>query len=359
MVRVQEKRFQVFISSTYQDLRDERRAVQDVVISMGDFPVQMESFPAADEDQFQFIKSLIDQCDYYVLIIAGRYGSVAEDGMSYTHKEFRYAVERNVPVLVLIHGQPGNITADRLESADVGKERLKAFIAEAEHKRLRKSWSNLGELKLAVREALDYAKATKPRTGWVRGDSIASLAALEELNKVRKENQEFRDALGNLTVDIPLPNLPRASDRITINITPPISKNRFELRSGSSAKIEASWISFFPVLFSNIEVITSDWDGQYHHSIDYEKSCLAIGSVIADEFITADTKGLFKIARNSLDRLIAYYTEIGLMYSHSEGHSPFTKEAERVARRFHIAGTSSPFTIVEGEVSVTDDEVPF
>lgn len=81
-----DRRYSVFISSTFEDLRDERRAVQDAVISAGDFPVQMESFPASDIDQFEFIKSLIDKCDYYVLILAGRYGAPANDGISFTEK---------------------------------------------------------------------------------------------------------------------------------------------------------------------------------------------------------------------------------------------------------------------------------
>lgn len=104
------KRYQVFISSTYEDLVSERRGVQDVVISNGDFPVQMESFPAADEDQFEFIKTLIDQCDYYILIIAGRYGNVAEDGISYTHKEFRYAASKGIPILVMVHADRSKIS---------------------------------------------------------------------------------------------------------------------------------------------------------------------------------------------------------------------------------------------------------
>ncbi|QJR03491.1 DUF4062 domain-containing protein [Sphingobium yanoikuyae] len=356
-----EKRYQVFISSTYEDLQDERRAVQDVVISMGDFPVQMESFPAADEDQFEFIKSLIDKCDYYVLIIAGRYGSVADDGLSYTHKEFLYAVERNVPVLVMLHGEIGKITADKIENTDAGRNRLKEFIAEAERKRLRKNWTNLGELKLAVYESLVLAKSTKPRTGWVRGDAVASLDALEELNQVRKENQEFREALGNLVVDIPLPTLPSASDSTTINLLPIISGNGFVQKQGSAATIEASWISFFPVIFSHIDISTSDWDGYYYYNIDYDKSCIAIGSAIAGDLVKEDTYGLFKIARKSLDRLIAYYTEAGLMRADNNGQSPFTTEAERVARRFYIAAALSTFKIVEGEISITDPalEVPF
>lgn len=366
---VHEKRYQVFISSTYQDLQEERRAVQDVVISMGDFPVQMESFPAADEDQFEFIKSLIDKCDYYVLIIAGRYGSVADGGLSYTHKEFRYAVEQGVPVLVMLHGEPGKIPADKIEDSDAGRQRLKAFIAEAEHKRLRKTWVTLGDLKLAVREALDHAKATKPRVGWVRGDSVASLDALEELNEVRKENEKFREALGNLAVDIPLPGLPAASEMTTITLLPLISNNRNgNQKQGSSAKVQGSWISFFPLFFSNLDVNTNDWNGECYFNIDHDDSCVEIGSAIAEELTYADASGLFKISRSTLDRLIAYYTEAGLMLSGNgnEGQTPFTEAAQRVARRHHIAGELSSFSVVEGEVSVTTvsarqlaDEIPF
>jgi hypothetical protein len=328
---------------------------------MGDFPVQMESFPAADEDQFEFIKSLIDKCDYYVLIIAGRYGSVTDDNLSYTHKEFRYAVEQGVPVLVLLHGEPGKIPADKLEDSDAGRARLKAFIAEAEQKRLRKTWATLGDLKLAVREALDHAKATRPRLGWVRGDSIASLDALEELNEVRKENEKFREALGNLAVDIPLPTLPAAGDQTVISLIPLVLNNKLGRRQGSMAKIKGSWISLFPLFFSNLDVNINDWNGDYYFSIGYDNSCVAIGSAIAGELTSTDTSGLFKISRSSLDRLVAYYAEAGLMVAGNEGRSPFTEAAQRVARRHHIAGASPSFVVVEGEVSVAtySDEIPF
>ena len=86
------KKFQVFISSTYEDLKDERKAVEETIIRSGDIPVGMEAFPAADNEQFEFIKTIIDVCDYYVLLIAGRYGSLAPDGLSYTEKEYLYAV---------------------------------------------------------------------------------------------------------------------------------------------------------------------------------------------------------------------------------------------------------------------------
>ena len=362
-----DKRYQVFISSTYTDLQEERRAVQDAVISMGDFPVQMESFPATDESQMEFIAPLIAQSDYYVLIIGGRYGTIDETGMSFTHQEFRYAVEQGVPVLVLVHGKPDAIAVGKTEATELGREKLMEFIKEASLKRIRKDWQNIGELKLAVHEALDHAKRSKPRPGWVRGDTIASLEALEELNEVRKENERFRETLGNLVVDIPLPNIPMASDVTTLSLIPLISNNRYgERRQGSPAKIQGSWISFFPIFFSHLDFQTNDWNSDYYWHIRYDESCTGIGSAIAGELTWVDTTNLFKISRTALDRLVAYYTEAGLMVPSNEGQNPFTEAAQRVARRHQIAGQGPSFEVVEGEVSVgtipSDDDpekIPF
>lgn len=71
-----EKKYQVFVSSTYQDLQKERQEVMQALLELDCIPVGMELFPAADDDQWTLIKGLISDCDYYVLIVAGRYGSI-------------------------------------------------------------------------------------------------------------------------------------------------------------------------------------------------------------------------------------------------------------------------------------------
>ena len=91
---MKQKRYQVFISSTFSDLKNERLAVINQLLAINCIPVGMELFPAADEEQFEYIKKLIDESDYYVVIIAGRYGSLADDGFSYTEKEYDYAVTK-------------------------------------------------------------------------------------------------------------------------------------------------------------------------------------------------------------------------------------------------------------------------
>lgn len=110
-----DKRYQVFVSSTYADLKEERLHVIQALMEMDCIPAGMELFPAADEEQWEFIKRVIDDCDYYLLIIGGRYGSTTDDGISYTEKEFDYAVENGLKVLALIHGQPDNIPFGKSE----------------------------------------------------------------------------------------------------------------------------------------------------------------------------------------------------------------------------------------------------
>ena len=362
-----DKRHSIFISSTFEDLKEERRAVQDVVISAGDFPVQMESFPAADKDQFEFIKALIDKCDYYVLIVAGRYGTPADDGMSYTEKEYRYAVSKGIPVLVMMHGNRGDIPSNKSEDSAAGKERLAVFIKEAQTNRLRKDWTTTDGLKLAVREALDNAKATKPAIGWMRGDSIASADALEELAEVRKENAKFRDSIGHLTVELALPPIPAADEQITIDLLPSSIKNFQSLTSGSCASLSFTWIGAFPIFYSNLKWRTNDWNGEVYHSIEEDDSRQAIGAAFAAELATFHCENLFCISKATFDRLCSYYIEVGLMVT--DGEKPFTESAQRLARRHRInGGEGARPTIIKGSIERIssdafkrdlDDEVPF
>jgi nucleoside 2-deoxyribosyltransferase len=87
----------------------------------------MELFPAANDDQWTLIKRVIDDCDYYLVILAGRYGSLGPDGTSYTEMEYRYAVEHGKPVIGFLHKTPGDIPANRCEATDEGKKKLEAF----------------------------------------------------------------------------------------------------------------------------------------------------------------------------------------------------------------------------------------
>jgi Domain of unknown function (DUF4062) len=146
-----EKRYQVFVSSTFWDLEKERQEVMHALLELDCIPSGMELFPAANEDQWNLIKKVIDDCDYYVLIMAGRYGSIGLDGISYTEMEYRYALSIGKPTIAFLHRNPGMISADKTESSSEGKEKLRAFRSEVE-KKLCKQLDGLERMNLPIKK---------------------------------------------------------------------------------------------------------------------------------------------------------------------------------------------------------------
>lgn len=65
-------------------MQDERKAILKQLLELDCIPAGMELFPSTDEDQWSFIQQVIDESDYYIVIVGAKYGSVAEDGLSYT-----------------------------------------------------------------------------------------------------------------------------------------------------------------------------------------------------------------------------------------------------------------------------------
>lgn len=140
-----EKRYQVFVSSTFRDLEHERQEVMHALLELDCMPSGMELFPAANESQWNLIKKVIDDCDYYILILAGRYGSIGPDGISYTEMEYRYALDSGKPTIAFLHRDPGKVIADKSESTDEGKAKLKAFRDAVE-----KNSANIGTLRKSL-----------------------------------------------------------------------------------------------------------------------------------------------------------------------------------------------------------------
>lgn len=122
-----DKKYTIFVSSTYEDLKMERQDVMQALLEIDCIPCGMELFPASDDEQFDFIKSVIDDCDYYVLIIAGRYGSTNKKGISYTELEFKYAQKKGIPIISFIHNNVDSIPSGKCETNVDSKKKLEAF----------------------------------------------------------------------------------------------------------------------------------------------------------------------------------------------------------------------------------------
>lgn len=163
-----EKRFQIFVSSTYTDLIDERRAVLQAVASLRHIAVGMEYFAAATVPPWDYIRDAIDDCDYYVLILGGRYGSLSTDGLSFTEKEYDYAVSKAKPIIALLHQHPEQLPRNRTDANDSAWAKLQNFRGKVEANCTCSFWKTPDELRANALMGLVSEFARTPARGWIR-----------------------------------------------------------------------------------------------------------------------------------------------------------------------------------------------
>jgi hypothetical protein len=193
-----DKKYQVFISSTYKDLIEQRNQVVEVVLRLSHLPVGMEIFNAASATPWDVITSHIDNSDYYVLILAHRYGS--EDpmtGVGYTEKEYDYAISRGIPCLAFVLQDGVQWNTSMMEEKASQKKKLVAFKRKI-HVHHVSYWTSTDDLASKVLLAVVDETRNKPGIGWVRANAITtSPAVAEELSRLSKENSELKEQLAS------------------------------------------------------------------------------------------------------------------------------------------------------------------
>lgn len=202
MSEVSKRKHQVFISSTFSDLEDERFAVMKAIMGIDCIPAGMEDFPAFDEAQLTYIKRVIDESDYYILIIGGRYGSLDEEGVSFTEREYRYAKGRGKPILAFIHSDTDSLSLKNSEKDPDNIAKLSSFRDEVSKNRIVKYWSRPEELPGQALIALNQATKLMPQIGWVRGDSLEVEDLVSELSQRRQENQILKSEIERRDLEI-------------------------------------------------------------------------------------------------------------------------------------------------------------
>lgn len=115
-------KLQVFISSTYKDLREVRMDIIHTILHLGHIPLGMEFFEQDDRGQMPVIKEFIDACDVFLILIGNQYGTICkETGKSYTQMEYEYACKKNKKMIKII------LKGNNDEPCD-NPERLTSFI---------------------------------------------------------------------------------------------------------------------------------------------------------------------------------------------------------------------------------------
>lgn len=194
------KKLQVFVSSTFTDLKTERQAAVEAILTAGHIPAGMELFSAGDESQMSVIKRWIDESDVYLLILGGRYGSLEPlTQKSYTHLEYEYALDQGKPLFGVV------IKDSHLDEKvkQFGREvfetsqpqKLKEFRDFVCSKMVR-FWDDPRDIKIAILETMDEFSRRDDLIGWIPGSEAVDTASLAaEIARLSSENAALHERL--------------------------------------------------------------------------------------------------------------------------------------------------------------------
>lgn len=247
------KRYQIFVSSTYEDLKEERSKVIQALLKINCIPIGMENFNAADEDQFTVIKELISSCDYYVLILGGRYGSIEEHSQkSYTQLEYEYAKSQDIPTIAFFRKNVDELPVNKVETDNLKKDKLESF-KKLVLGQLCMPYTTSDNLALNVITSISELISKHPRCGWVRGDSISSDEANVKILQLQKENDALKNELSAFRTqeDQELKTLRQHDDKVSLKLISDenLNLNPFGIDLNSKPiEFEMTWDEIFALV---------------------------------------------------------------------------------------------------------------
>lgn len=222
-----DKKYQIFLSSTYSDLKVAREKVIKTILNLYQHPVGMEMFSADDDEQWEVIKETIKSSDYYIVLIGHRYGSTTKDGISYTEKEYDFAQEIGIPVLAFVRERDVSTKPKERENDPELKKKVDQFVSKATANKMCDFWTTPEDLATKIAVALPKVFLRHKRPGWIRAETDSGNIS-EELARLSKENNHLRRKLEQLKEEEKKPDL-----KIRINGQEEITleKKKFELPS--------------------------------------------------------------------------------------------------------------------------------
>ncbi|HNE06542.1 MAG TPA: DUF4062 domain-containing protein [Anaerolineales bacterium] len=225
----EQRKLQVFLSSTFTDMRDERQAAVEAILEAGHIPAGMELFAANNETQWITIKKWIDDSSAFLLVLGGRYGTIDnKTGKSYIEMEFQYARSTKKEVLALVmsdaylkaketkflRGASGVEQISQLAEVQ-NPEKLHEFRKLVRTGRIAPECNSLEELKRQIILSLTQISAKENLAAWIldtpelrNARAISTMKSNLNAHKYGIKilspaaGTKFKGGLGNLTIEV-------------------------------------------------------------------------------------------------------------------------------------------------------------
>ncbi|MEC0371102.1 DUF4062 domain-containing protein [Paenibacillus chibensis] len=183
------KKLQIYISSTFNDLIEERHTAVEAILQAGHIPAGIEQF--FKESPMNMRKRWIDESDVYILILGEFYGlTLPDESKSYTHWEYEYAGEAGKPRFAFVvtdealRQKPYDFTAIEYyqkfqEFKQTVMEQVPIYYVE-----------DVRHIKMVLRDQLPEYAARDDLYGWVSGKDVPDVQKLLEENARLKAELE-------------------------------------------------------------------------------------------------------------------------------------------------------------------------
>ena len=316
---LQDRRFQVFLSSTYEDLRLERQAATQSILSLGHLAAGMELFPASDLSQLDLIKRVIDESDYYVVLVGGKYGSIhPELGISFTELEYDYAVDSNKPVLGFVARDIGKLASERVETDPKHRAALDRFREKVLSKTCQ-LFDDPSDLGLKVMRSLVTETRINPQIGWIRADQARNsedIAAERELRRQLKSNEDEIKELERQLRDTVVPvletekNYAQGSETTTLMVrfTGPEKTQMIE-------EVKLSWDEIFsaigPTMFGY--VLRRGKPSQYGSQPEVYPFENNLGELVRTKIFDKVAQRAIYLFPHEVDRILIQFKQLGYL----------------------------------------------
>lgn len=183
------KKYHVFIGSTLDDLKNERRTLPRMILELGHIPITAEYFETAGGTDQRFVKKAIEECDYFIALIAHRLSLPGE--ISPLETEYAWAVRNGIPVIALIIDEKARWKAAKKEQDPTALKKLEDFKKKlAAHPHA--AWFNTSDLCQKAQNLLIQEMNLRPRHGWVPAVQAIEPPVANELARLSSENEDLK-----------------------------------------------------------------------------------------------------------------------------------------------------------------------
>ena len=193
-------KYHIFIGSTLDDLKSERKELIRIVTELGHIPVMADFLDETAKNYPKLLQKTIEECDYFIALAAHKY-KAAKTGILPLIGEHAIAADKSIPVLALV-------IDDKARWKPVKKEKEAAHIRKLNEFKAKllagscETWLNTPDLCQKAQALLMREIRINPRPGWVRSDMVIEPKVANELSRLCSENTALRRRIFDEDKDI-------------------------------------------------------------------------------------------------------------------------------------------------------------